>query len=52
MTILTYALAGIAIGAIYCVWAHYTRDRTAKQRKLRSRVAYMLWAAARKSKFG
>lgn len=50
MEILLFSLIGVAVAAIYCVYSHYLRDRIFRGRKLRSRVAYMLWTAARKTK--
>ena len=49
MDVLLYPLLGVGVAGIYCVYAHYRRDRSGKLKKLRSRVAYMLWSAARKS---
>ncbi len=43
-----YALFGLAVAGIYCVYSHYVRDRIQKLRSLRRRVTYMLWKASRK----
>jgi hypothetical protein len=49
MEILVYTLFGLAVAGIYCIYAHYLRDRFQKYRKLRARVTYMLWKASRKA---
>jgi hypothetical protein len=49
MDVLVYALLGLAVAGIYCIYAHYLRDRMQKIRTLRRRVTYMLWKASRKA---
>ena len=49
MDVLTYCLLGIGVAGIYCIYAHYLRHQMGRLRKLRSRVTYMLWNAARKA---
>lgn len=46
---LPYAMLGLAVAGIYCIYAHYSRDRRQKLRALRRRVTYMLWKASRKA---
>lgn len=50
MDAVQFALIGVAVGAIYCVYAHYFRDRIRKRLRLRQRVAILLWSAAKHSK--
>ena len=52
MEYLYTAVAVVTVATIYCVYAHYRRDQMGRLRKLRSRVAYMMWSAARRTKAG
>jgi hypothetical protein len=36
----------LAVSMIFCLWQGYRRDQQRRQRRLRQRVAYMLWVAA------
>jgi hypothetical protein len=36
----------LAVSAIYCLWHLHLERRLRRDRLLRQRVAYMLWAAA------
>lgn len=38
--------AALAVSAIYCLWQNYRHAADHKRRRLRERVAYMLWVAA------
>ena len=49
MDVLIYTLLGLAVAGIYCIYAHYLRDRIQRFRILRRRVTYMLWKASRKA---
>ena len=49
MVPILYAIAGLAVAGIYCVYSHYFRDRLRKFKALRRRVTYMLWKASRKA---
>ena len=51
MEALSYALSGLAVAGIYCVYSHYVRDRMEKLSTLRRRVTYMLWKASRKARY-
>jgi len=46
MPILCCNVAALAVAALYYVWRAYDQARTAKERVLRERVAYMLWVVA------
>jgi hypothetical protein len=49
MEVFLYALFGLAVAGIYCIYAHYLRDQMQRIRTLRRRVTYMLWKASRKA---
>ncbi len=36
----------LAISAIYCLWHHHGEHQRRRERRLRARVAYMLWVMA------
>jgi hypothetical protein len=36
----------LAVSAIYCIWNAYLRSRVSQHRKLRERVAFMIWMVA------
>ncbi len=39
-------LPTLAVSAVYCLWNVYRFAQSQRDRKLRERVAYMLWVAA------
>ena len=39
-------LAAVAVAGIFCVYQFYVRKTESRKRKLRERVAYMLWVMA------
>jgi hypothetical protein len=41
------SVAALAVSTIYCLWQSYHQIRTAHERTMRERVAYMLWVASR-----
>ena len=43
------AVPTLAISAIYCTWNLYRQALLLRQRRLRERVAYMLWVVAHKA---
>jgi hypothetical protein len=46
MHILISSVPTFALSMIYCLYQGYLRDRLRRQRRLRKRVAWMLWSAA------
>jgi hypothetical protein len=42
-------LAALAVANIYYFYRYYIQKQTEKQRRLRERVAYMLWVAAHRT---
>ena len=40
------ALPTLGVSAVYCLWNMYEAARRHRERKLRQRVAFMLWVAA------
>jgi hypothetical protein len=40
------AVPAIAVSMIYCLWNYALRHRQQRARRLRERVAYMLWVMA------
>jgi len=44
--ILAQATPTLAVAIIYCLWFRANLYRYNRERKLRERVAYMLWTAA------
>lgn len=43
---LATCVAALAVSAIFCIWKNYHQHIMAKQRRLRHRVAFMLWTMA------
>jgi hypothetical protein len=46
MNPLVTSMATLAVSTIFCLWQAYHQDQQRRQRRLRERVAYMLWRAA------
>ena len=46
MQSLLTALPTLTVSAIYCVWNLYRVAQRQRQRRLRERVAYLLWVVA------
>jgi hypothetical protein len=44
--ILAQSVPTLAVAIIYCLWFRAFTHRQQRMRRLRERVAYMLWAAA------
>jgi hypothetical protein len=44
---MTPTLPTLAVSLIYCLWQAYYRARLLRERRIRERVAYMLWVSAR-----
>jgi hypothetical protein len=44
---MTPTLPTLAVSLIYCLWQAYFRARLFRERRLRERIAYMLWVSAR-----
>ncbi|HZY87262.1 MAG TPA: hypothetical protein VFE78_20675 [Gemmataceae bacterium] len=40
-------LPTLAVSLIYCLWHAWYQARLLRERKIRERVAYMLWVSAR-----
>lgn len=49
MDMFAFNVTVVAIGAIYCVYAHAMRFHRERLRRIRQRVALMLWAASQKA---
>jgi hypothetical protein len=46
MDVLIYSILGVTIGAIFCIYRRYLMALFRKRRRVRERVAYMIWSAA------
>jgi hypothetical protein len=46
MHVLVSTVPTLALSMIYCLYQVYQRDCLRRQRRLRERVAWMLWSAA------
>jgi hypothetical protein len=46
MNPLAVSLPTLAVSAVFCLWNAYQRDRDRRGRRLRERVAFMVWVAA------
>ena len=46
MQALFTSLPTLTVSILYCVWNAYRASRLCRERKLRERVAYMLWVIA------
>ena len=44
---MTPTLPTLAVSLIYCLWQAYSRAQLLRHRRLRERIAYMLWVSAR-----
>ena len=44
--ILVQAMPTLAVAIIYCIWRWAHEQEMSRHRRLRERVAYMLWSAA------
>jgi hypothetical protein len=46
MPFLVSSVSTFALSVIYCLYQGYLRDRQRRRRRLRERIAWMLWSAA------
>ena len=44
---MTPTVPTLAVSLIYCLWQAWYRVRLLRERRIRERVAYMLWVSAR-----